>query len=356
MMDRAVQRSPTAFPGLSSAGEVFVREILTPLGLTKTNMGRLGRLMLRKGGWNGRQIIDEDYVYRMSHPSFEDANTAYGYLTWLNATGGNADSGAGNGTDNICNPYAAWQHFPHPPSFEPSNSEGGSPFPNHRHDIGAFEAVGLFGQMIFVHRGLDLVIAVREGDGAPQFAWNQIRPALVALDPVYAGDEAAFCDAYRSSSYAPDLVSAWESGSGFGALNDKVDPAANPAPAPPDSGPTGLDVHRNNIGFGQIALGGANFNRAGDGFMDLLFTPTGTLVRPGDSFSVGDITYHLPSASPGVANNIESNGQTIFPEGAVAGATKLGLLGAGNGGSASRTITVNYSDGTFERHAIRMPD
>ena len=42
--------------------------------------------------------------------------------------------------------------------------------------------------------------------------WNAIRPALVALDPTYEGDEAAFCDAYQRSAYAPDLLDPWSKG------------------------------------------------------------------------------------------------------------------------------------------------
>ena len=32
------------------------------------------------------------------------------------------------------------------------------------------------------------------------------RPAIIAADPVYKGDEAAFCKAYGAGDYAPDLV------------------------------------------------------------------------------------------------------------------------------------------------------
>jgi hypothetical protein len=36
--------------------------------------------------------------------------------------------------------------------------------------------------------------------------WDLIRTALVEHDPVYAGDEDAFCNAYREGDYAPDLI------------------------------------------------------------------------------------------------------------------------------------------------------
>jgi hypothetical protein len=36
--------------------------------------------------------------------------------------------------------------------------------------------------------------------------WDLIRTALVEHDPVYAGDEDAFSNAYRVGDYAPDLI------------------------------------------------------------------------------------------------------------------------------------------------------
>jgi hypothetical protein len=39
--------------------------------------------------------------------------------------------------------------------------------------------------------------------------WNAVRPALVAHDPTYKGDESAFCEAYAGNRYAPDLPSPW---------------------------------------------------------------------------------------------------------------------------------------------------
>jgi hypothetical protein len=35
--------------------------------------------------------------------------------------------------------------------------------------------------------------------------WAAIRPALVAEDPMFMGDEDAFCAAYGPGNYAPDL-------------------------------------------------------------------------------------------------------------------------------------------------------
>jgi hypothetical protein len=61
---------------------------------TARDMARLGLLMLDGGMWNGERLVGEDWIYRMTHPSFEIANTGYGYLTWLIARS-NADDGDG---------------------------------------------------------------------------------------------------------------------------------------------------------------------------------------------------------------------------------------------------------------------
>lgn len=38
--------------------------------------------------------------------------------------------------------------------------------------------------------------------------WDLIRSALIAHDPVFAGDEPAFCEAYGAGDHAPDLIAA----------------------------------------------------------------------------------------------------------------------------------------------------
>ena len=61
------------------------------------------------------------------------------------------------------------------------------------------------------HPGLDLVIVAKnyDGMGGPEGMWNAVRPALVALDPMFKGDETGFCELYAANSYAPDLQSPW---------------------------------------------------------------------------------------------------------------------------------------------------
>jgi len=42
------------------------------------------------------------------------------------------------------------------------------------------------------------------GPTAPGILWDAVRPALIAADPMFAGDEQAFCTAYGGNAYAPD--------------------------------------------------------------------------------------------------------------------------------------------------------
>ncbi len=52
----------------------------------------------------------------------------------------------------------------------------------------------------------DMVLVVKNiGSNNQRRVWNAIRPTLVALDPTYAGDEEAFCEAYAAGDYAPSL-------------------------------------------------------------------------------------------------------------------------------------------------------
>jgi hypothetical protein len=68
----------------------------------------------------------------------------------------------------------------------------------------------LNGQLIVGMKGLDLVLVVKDLSKVTPVAvagglWPIVRPAVIALDPTYQGDEAAFCAAYGSNNYAPDL-------------------------------------------------------------------------------------------------------------------------------------------------------
>jgi CubicO group peptidase (beta-lactamase class C family) len=252
LMDKVVQANPDAFPGSSSANDVAENELFKPLGMTATHwdgvvashtlysnvldMAKLGELLLRKGRWGNRQIVDPDYIYRMSHPQVEDINTSYGYLTWLNAAA-NAAVLFQEKNDQTCEPYAGWKRYPHAPTYDSTSDNGGAPFRSGIDD-GIFWGDGAGGNFTEVHRGLDMVLVVRDDETAPKSdpqsqaigkanptgleyhrMWRILRPALIAADPKYKGDEAGFCNAYRKGLYAPDLISGWSASSGFGSVH-----------------------------------------------------------------------------------------------------------------------------------------
>ncbi|MBK7330284.1 MAG: hypothetical protein IPI85_14755 [Dehalococcoidia bacterium] len=61
---------------------------LPVLQATHRDLARLGLLWLRKGKWRQEQLLDESFVDAALEPPFPEANTAYGYLWWLNKGGG----------------------------------------------------------------------------------------------------------------------------------------------------------------------------------------------------------------------------------------------------------------------------
>jgi hypothetical protein len=188
----------------------------TGANISLTDMGRIGIALGHNGWYNGEQVLDPDWVYWMTHPHWEDGNTSYGMYLWLNHRGNATGiggtlsaSGAGPPDGDPCAPAAIWQRYPHPPSEAPDcMATAGAAACEQMHDTGVFSAQGLGGQFIVVHRGLDLVMVAQNysGQGGPMGLWALVRPALVALDPMFMGDEAAFCEAYGSGNYAPDLL------------------------------------------------------------------------------------------------------------------------------------------------------
>ena len=177
---------------------------------TVRDMARVGLLILHDGLWSGDRILDAEWTYKMTHPSFEDANTGYGYLTWLNSasnyTFGLVPGVTLDGAIDPCAPLALHPSYPHGLSEAPDCNYDPPLTCEQQFDAGMWYAAGLGGQFIVGHRGLDLVLVVKNFDPkGPAQLWTAIRPALVALDPVYAGDEAAFCAAYAAGSYAPEL-------------------------------------------------------------------------------------------------------------------------------------------------------
>lgn len=176
---------------------------------TARDMARLGLLMLDGGVWSGERLVGEDWIYKMTHPSFEFANTGYGYLTWLIARS-NADNDDGlpktTEPNAECTPSSIWNEYPHGLSESPDCNYLPPWDCSQRFDVGVWYAAGLMGNYISGHPGLDMVLVVKNiGGNNQRRVWNAIRPALVALDPTYAGDEEAFCAAYAAGDYAPSL-------------------------------------------------------------------------------------------------------------------------------------------------------
>ena len=242
VMDRAIAAEPDKFPGVKNVVELARKDLFDPLGMKASNwpgqqiagnlntnvrdMARLGQLVLQRGRWNGKQLIDEEYLYRMTHPSFEDANTGYGYLTYVNAA--KNWSWPTSTADMYCSPFGRWPSYPHRPFFEAKDTNGGVPSEREqRYDIAHNFASGTGGQKFIIYRGVDMVIGIRNGAGSvadggttvDQFSghktvWNSARKAMLKYDPVYRDDEAGFCGAYRRSDYAPDLREPWFSDTG----------------------------------------------------------------------------------------------------------------------------------------------
>ncbi len=221
VMNRVIAAEPAGFPGVSDVCDLARLELLAPLGMhgtdwcgdiigytmnsTVRDMARMGLLILQGGWYGGNRILDADFVDRMRRPAFPDTNTGYGYLlqgnaleNWRYSTGEHDPTGT---------PFILWPEYPHPPLFEARDCNGGHPTCRMTLDVGVNWASGAGGQRIVIHRGLDLVMVIRDdaSNNGHTNTWNAVRPALVALDPVYQGDEAAFTAAYVAGEYAPDL-------------------------------------------------------------------------------------------------------------------------------------------------------
>lgn len=225
----AISQDPTTLG--SSVEELTQRFLFEPLGMkdstwndgatdkifahgwygTVRDMARLGLLILNDGVWAGERLLEETWIQKITHPAFEDANTGYGYLTWLLSRSNRASSSSSEriqGPSDSCTPAAIWPRYPHGLS-EATDCGYAAPWScEQEYDVGAWAAAGAEGQHIVGHPGLDMVlIAKHAGFQSSSFAtvWTAMRPALVALDPTFQGDADAFCQAYARNAYAPDL-------------------------------------------------------------------------------------------------------------------------------------------------------
>jgi hypothetical protein len=217
---------------LTSNIQTFTEKFLfTPLGMKNStwtgavyayswttdlyDMAKVGLLLLNWGKWQGKQLLDELWVYRMTHPSFEDANTGFGYLTWLNSSS-NWESISGGkqqtaGTPGTCAPVCIHKRYPHGQASQATNCNYTAPATcTQKYDVGVFNAEGLMGQLIQGHRGLDIVVVARNaqpggaGPGTAKMVWTAVQDAVISGDPVYKGDTTSFCKDYGSNNYSPD--------------------------------------------------------------------------------------------------------------------------------------------------------
>jgi len=229
-MIKATEKCAAQVPGLATGFVAFMqKELFDKMGMTNSSyttalgiasgwsanlsdMGKLGTLLLHDGWYGGERLLSREWVYRMSHPAFESANTSYGQLAWLNhrgnaaGIGGNISTGSNAPEGDPCAPPAFWPSYPHGLS-KATDCMATVGTCDQQFDVGVFSAQGLNGQFVVMHPGLDLVITARNfsgGDG-PMGLWKAIRPGVIAKDPMFAGDETAFCNAYGSGGYAPDL-------------------------------------------------------------------------------------------------------------------------------------------------------
>jgi hypothetical protein len=226
IVNTAIAQDPDRLGG--NIDDLTVHYLFEPLGMTDSDwnsglankvfafswhstirdMARVGLLVLHGGMWSGRRIVDGAWIYKMTHPSFEDANTAYGYLTWLNSA---SNYNFGFGTQKAqtpidpCAPRALRQTYPNPISGAPDCNYEAPWTCDQEFDVGMWYFAGLNGQYVVGHRGLDLLIVAKNSIAGPTRLWQAVRPALVALDPNYQGDEDAFCADYGTNAYAPDL-------------------------------------------------------------------------------------------------------------------------------------------------------
>jgi CubicO group peptidase (beta-lactamase class C family) len=178
---------------------------------TLNDMLRLGTLMMHRGLWAGQRVLDESWVYKMTHVSFEDSNSGWGYLARL--TSRRVREGEANTTTaetDACTPVAVWPYYPHGLSEAKDCLLADPAQCKQDHDVGMFGWQGAGGQWLAVHPGLDLVLAAKNlSSGNNAAVWAAVRPALVALDDKYKADETAFCADYGAGKYAPDLAAPW---------------------------------------------------------------------------------------------------------------------------------------------------
>lgn len=120
------------------------------------DLARIGQLMLNRGSWEGQPILDANYISAMTQPSYPEANSNYGYLTWLNQSNGEWHRPFKSGTDIML-------------KGAPTN---------------VYFATGFLGQFILVIPDENIVVTTMgtslrlESLNTLQEIWEEIAPAL----------------------------------------------------------------------------------------------------------------------------------------------------------------------------------
>jgi beta-glucosidase len=116
-----------------------------------------------------------------------------------------------------------------------------------------------------------------------------------------------------------------------------------------------LTAAYNNTGISNNSdESAADYDGAGDSFSaQALAAGTPTALTQGGQVTAGGTTFTWPSAAPGTPDNVVSAGQTVDLSGS---GTDLGFLGSSQNGTATGTVTVNYTDGTSQSFSLNMAD
>lgn len=140
----------------------FNRRQNTFMSLTPRDAARYGLFVLAEGAWNGKQLVNRDWIRKATRPSNKTLNPSYGYLWWLNC--------------------GSFHYLPLNP-----NKQAGPIFPGCPPD--AIGALGKDDQAIYVVPSLDLVVT-RFGDAA-----DSSTPATSKFDADFLG---AICRSFAT--------------------------------------------------------------------------------------------------------------------------------------------------------------
>jgi beta-glucosidase len=116
-----------------------------------------------------------------------------------------------------------------------------------------------------------------------------------------------------------------------------------------------LAASYDNVGISDNSdPAGANFDLGGDSYSaQALAAGTPTPLTPGGQVTIGGTTFTWPNVPSGTLDNVVANGQTVAMSGS---GTDLGILGSGQNGTATGTITVNYTNGTSQSFTLNLAD